>query len=100
MKKEFVTFTRDLAGLEENEEVDIAIRDLTPEQHKYKYDAKLVKAIITSSPDKLPEGDTLWIRSWTGVLHPKPWAIKVLADMGETLPGRPHDETLAHLELT
>ncbi|MFC1958826.1 phenylphosphate carboxylase subunit gamma [Chloroflexota bacterium] len=100
MKKEFVTFTRDLASLKENEEIDIAIRDLTPEQHKHKYDAKLVKAIVTSSPDKLPEGDTLQVRSWTGVLHPKPWAIKVLADIGETLPGCPHDETLAHTELT
>ena len=100
MKKEFVTFTRDLAELKENEEISLAIRDLTPEQHKYKYNTQLVKAILASSPDKLPEGDTLWIRSWTGVLHPKPWAIKILADLGETLPGRPHDETIAHLELT
>ncbi len=100
MKKEFLTFTRDLAGLKENVEVNIAIKDLSPEQHKHKYDCKLVKAILSSKPDKLPEGDTLWVRSWTGVLHPEPWAIKVLSDLGETLVGHPADETIAHFELT
>lgn len=100
MKKEFLTFTRDLARLQQNKETDIAIRDLSPRQHKHKYDCKLVKAILSSKPDKLPEGDILWVRSWTGVLHPKPWAIKVLSDLGETLPGHPGDETIAHLELT
>ncbi len=98
MKKEYVTFTPALADLEQNKETQIAIRDLTPKEHKRKYDTKLVKAILSSSPDKLPDGDTLWVRSWTGVLHPKPWAIKILGDIGETLPGRPHEETLSQLE--
>lgn len=100
MKKEFMTFTRDLADLKENEEISLTIRDLTPEQRKYKYDAKIVKAILSSSPDKLPDGDVLWVRSWTGVLHPKPWAIKVMADLGETQPGHPAAETTEHQELT
>ncbi len=46
---------------------------------------------------KLPEEDILWIRSWTGVLHPKPWAIKIIAELDEVLPGRPQDETLSQL---
>lgn len=100
MKKEYVTFTRDLASLAQNKETDITIRELTPTQHKHKYNAKIVKAILSSKPDKLPDGDTLWVRSWTGVLHPKPWAIKVLSEIGETLPGRPSAETTEERELT
>lgn len=97
MKKKFVTFVRDLSELVEDREATIAIRDLSPGPRKY--DCKIVKAILASSPDKLPEGDILWIRSWTGVLHPEPWAIKIVAELDETLPGRPHDETLSQLQV-
>ncbi len=93
MMSEYVTFVKDLDELREEVEINIAIRDLSPGRQKY--DCKLVKAILSSVPEKLQDGDTLWIRSWTGVLHPKYWSIKVLGDLGETLPGRPHDETLS-----
>jgi len=96
MKKEFMTFVRDIDQLTEGQEVTLAVRDLTPGPRKY--DCKIVRAILTSSPDKLPDGDVLWIRSWTGVAHPEPWAIKIVAELEETLPGRPHDETLSLLE--
>ena len=98
MKKEFLTFIRDIPDLVENEETSLTVRDLSP--GRTKYDAKIVKAILSSSPDKLPDSDTLWVRSWTGVLHPKPWAIKVLSDLGETQPGHPAAETTEHQELT
>lgn len=97
MKKEFLTFVSDLSELVEDKEVTIAIRDLSPGPRKY--DCKIVKAILTSSPDKLPEGDVLWIRSWTGVLHHEPWTIKIVAELDETLPGHPHDETLSQLQM-
>ena len=97
MKKEFMTFVKDLNELTEGKEIALAIRDLTPGPRKY--DCKIVKAVVASSPEKLPEGDVLRIRSWTGVLHPKPWAIKILAELDETLPGRPHDETLSQLRI-
>jgi hypothetical protein len=93
MKKEFMAFVKDLSELTEGKEIALAIRDLAPGPRKY--DCKIVKAVVASSPEKLPEGDVLRIRSWTGVLHPKPWAIKILAELDETLPGRPHDETLS-----
>ena len=41
-----------------------------------------VKAILSSSPEKLPGADTLWIRWQRGYLHPQPWAIKIIEDMG------------------
>jgi len=97
MKKEFLTFVKGLNELTEGKEIALPISDLTPGPRKY--DCKIVKAVIASSPEKLPEGDVLRIRSWTGVLHPNPWAIKILAELDETLPGRPHDETLSQLRI-
>ena len=61
MKKEFMTFVQDINQLAQGKEVTLAIRDLTPGRRKY--DGKIVKAILASSPDKLPDGDVLWIRS-------------------------------------
>lgn len=95
MKKEFLTFVKELDELVEDKEISIAIRDLTTGPHKY--DCKIVKAILSRSPDKVQDWDVLWIRSWTGVAHPVPWAIMVRAILDETLPGRPHDETLKQL---
>ncbi|MDO8637818.1 MAG: phenylphosphate carboxylase subunit gamma [Dehalococcoidia bacterium] len=96
MKKEFMMFVSDLSELVEKKEVTVAVRDLT--QGPRKYDCKIVKAVLSSSAD-LPGGDVLWIWSWTGVPHPKPWSIKIKGEVGETLPGRPHDETLSNLSL-
>jgi hypothetical protein len=95
MKKEYVTFVSDLKDLTENVEVTIAIRDLTPGPRKY--DCKIVRAVLSSSSDKLTDSEILRVRSWTGVMHPQPWAIKVVKELDETLPGRPHDETLKTL---
>lgn len=96
MKKEYVTFVKDLTDLTVDKEITVAIRDLTPGPRKY--DCTIVKAFVDNSPGKIPDGDVLWIRSWTGVLHPEPWAIKVIAELDETLSGRPSDETVSKLE--
>lgn len=97
MKKQFMTFVKDMNELVEDVELALAVRDLAPGRRKY--DCKIVKAILVSSPRKLPDGDILWIRSWTGVLYPEPWAIKIMASLDETLHGRPHEETLSQLEV-
>jgi hypothetical protein len=95
VKKEYVTFVSNLKDLVENKEVSMAVRDLTPGPRKY--DCKIVKAVISKSAEKLPDGDILQIRSWTGVLHPELWRIQIIKELDETLPGRPHDETLKSL---
>lgn len=92
MKKEYLTFTPDIKELIENQEVTLTIKDLTPGPHKY--DARVVKAILSSDPGRLPEGDVLRVRSWTGVLYPQPWAIKIVEELEETEAGLPHGETL------
>jgi len=92
MKKEYLTFIPDIKDLIENQEVKLTIKDLTPGPRKY--DARIVKAILSSSPTRLPDGDVLWVRSWTGVLYPQPWAIKIIGGAGEIEVGLPHGETL------
>jgi hypothetical protein len=92
MKKEYQTFTPDIKNLVENEEVKLTIKDLNPGTAKY--GAKIVKAILASDPTKLPHGDVLHIRSWTGVLYPQTWAIKIIEELEETEAGVPHGETI------
>jgi hypothetical protein len=92
MKKEYLTFVQRLDDLVERKEIELTIRDLTPGQRKY--DAKVVKAVLSGSPEGLPDGDILWVRSWIGILYPDPWGIKILGEVGEYLSGKPHGETL------
>jgi len=81
MKKEYLTFVSSLEGLPENQEIQLVIRDLTPGPQKY--DARYVKAIVSSSPEKLSDNDILWVRSQVGVLYPEPWYIKIIIEIGE-----------------
>ena len=89
MGKEYVTFITHLEDLAEGREIVLTIRDLTPGPRKY--DARIVRAIVSRHPERLPEADVLRVRSWTGTLYPQPWAIKITQEVGET-PGRPHGE--------
>jgi hypothetical protein len=92
MKKEYQIFTPDIKNLVENKETKLTIKDLNPGTSKY--GAKIVKAILSSDPTKLPEADVLHIRSWIGALYPQTWAIKIIEEVDETDPGVPHGETI------
>lgn len=93
MAKEYLVFVEDMKKeLLEGREILLTIKDLTP--GKRKYENRIVKAIVSSLPDKLPGSDVLRVRSWTGVLYPQLWAIKIIEEIGEVLPGVPHGETL------
>jgi hypothetical protein len=93
MNKEWVIFVSRMEDLTDDEESVLTIRDLSPGPRKY--NAKVVKARISSRPDNIPDGDVLWVRSWIGHLHPKPWAIKIIEEVGPYIPGTPHGETLS-----
>lgn len=85
MKKEYLTFVSEfgienLKDLEEDKEIELVVRDLSP--GRYKYEARYVRAKI-SSPEKLPGADTLWVRFQHGVLHPKRYAIQITEELGE-----------------
>ncbi len=98
MKREYVTFVRRLANLAEGKQV-LFIKDLTPGPSKY--DTKLVRAELSRNAHTLPNGDTLWIRSETGYLHPQPWTIKILNELPPYVPGEPWQDlftALKHLD--
>jgi len=92
MGKEYETFVRSIDELAEGQEVQLTIRDLTPGPRKYR--CRVVKAIVYNSPDKLPDGDTLRVRSWTGVMYPQPRMMRIVKEVGDIVPGIPHGETL------
>ncbi len=85
---EYITRVKSLTDLKEGEEIELFIQDLTPGPRKY--DAQIVKAVVSSSPDKIPGGDVLWVRSPLGKLYEKPWGIKITQKLELAMPGRPY----------
>jgi hypothetical protein len=93
MAKEYAVFVEDMQrDLVEGREISLTIKDLTNGPRKY--ENRVVKAIVCSSSENLPGADILRIRSWTGVLYPHPWFIKIIEELEEVVPGVPHGETL------
>ena len=93
MSKEWVIFVSRMEDLADDKESVLTIRDLSPGPRKY--NAKVVRARVSSRPETIPDGDVLWVRSWIGHLHPKPWGIKIIEEVGDYIPGIPHGETLS-----
>ena len=86
-KKEYDTFTDNPQTVPATVmEVSLAIRELTPDDRKKMYLTRYVKANVCGDPDKMPEGDVLWLRWQRGKLYPKPAAIKILGELGEFMP--------------
>ncbi|MBU2607818.1 MAG: phenylphosphate carboxylase subunit gamma [Chloroflexi bacterium] len=92
MVKEYSTFVSAPQGLPEGQEIKLAIKDLTPGPRKY--DCRIVKAIVASSSDRIEGGDVLWLKSLVGITSPKPWAIKILEELGDSIPRPPYSELI------
>jgi hypothetical protein len=88
--KEYQTFVEYVDALPEGKDIVLGIHDLTPGRQKY--DMQIVKAKIYRSMDKEPGADVLWLRTLAGALHPKPWAMKIVESLGDSLPGYPYGE--------
>lgn len=68
-------FVRKLNELEEGKESEREVRDAQT------YERKQVKALVSSSPEKLPDGEPLWVRGMLGqLLDEKPWQIKIVSE--------------------
>ena len=85
-KKEFLTFVGKLEDLTQGKEVELLVKDLAPGRKKY--DARYVRAVVSSDSKDLSDSDVLWIRGLVGVLYPQPWVIKITAEVGEFPSGR------------
>ncbi len=90
MSKEYLAFIDNPETLPAGQEIELSIRDLTPGRQKY--DCRNVRAVIADSPDKVPGSDVLWLRSLTGLPYPKPWAIKIVAELDEYIHRRPFSD--------
>ena len=88
MSKEYSTFISDPRELPQGQEINLAIKDLTPGPRKY--DCRIVKAILSSSPDKIEGGDVLWLKSLVGITFPEPWAMKIVEELGDSIPRPPY----------
>jgi hypothetical protein len=72
---EYLTFVKTLRELAEDRLIELMVADLSPGPHKYCY--KRVRARVARSADKLPGADILWVRYYSGNLHPQPYVIKI-----------------------
>ena len=95
---EYESHVKHFKDLEEGKTVVLTIRDLTPGKHKF--NARVARVQISRSPEALANRDKLWVRSVVGVKDPQPWGLKVVEELGITVPGKPYSdiyETLAKM---
>jgi hypothetical protein len=80
MAQTYDAFVDDPTTLKMGEEIEIAIRELTPENPRMKYRTRYVRALV----DKPKEGaDTLLLRWQRGRLHQEKFSIKITKEVGE-----------------
>lgn len=84
-KKEYDSFIDNPDALADGE-IALAIRELTPDNRRRKYLTRYARCIISRDLQKMPDGDILWLRWQRGRRHPKPFAIKIVEELGEFLP--------------
>jgi hypothetical protein len=63
----------------EGEEQMIQVRDAET------FEQKVVKAIVSKSPETLPGADSLRVRWQRGQALPEMWAIKIIEDLGSVM---------------
>lgn len=84
-KKEYDSFVDNPDALADGE-IALAIRELTPDNQRKKYLTRYAKCMICRDPQKMPDGDVLWLRWQRGRQYPSPFAIKIVEELGEFLP--------------
>jgi hypothetical protein len=77
---------------QQDQEISLAIRLLTPTDRKLKYCTRVVQCLISSDPTKYR--DRLHVRYQRGLLHPKPWSIDIIKE-GTGLMTLEADSTMA-----
>lgn len=85
-KKEYDCFVDNPEKLADGQEIDLAIRELTPDNPRKKYLTRYVKCRVARNPETIPDGDILWMRWQRGRKHPKSFAIKIVKELGAFLP--------------
>lgn len=61
---------------DDQKNIELIIRDLNPEDPRFKYNSCFAKVNVSKDKSRYP--DTLWIRLGRGQLQDEPWSIEVL----------------------
>ena len=64
---------------QQDQEITLAVRLLTPENRKLKYCTRVVSARISNDPTRY--SDRLHVLFQRGLLHPKPWSIDIIREL-------------------
>lgn len=81
-RKEYDTFIlTDLETFPEDQEMEMIVRDLNPQDRRYKYRSTYAIAMVSKSESKYP--DLLWVRLGRGQLQEKPWSIKIIKEINK-----------------
>jgi hypothetical protein len=81
-RKEFDTFLlQDPATFIEDQEVELIVRDLKPEDRRTKYRSFFARAKVSKSSSSYP--DLLWVRLGRGQLLEEPWSIEILKEVNK-----------------
>ena len=79
---EYDTFIlTDPGSVPEDLETELIVRELTPNDKRYKYRSFYASALLSRSETKYP--DRLWIRLGRGQLQEKPWSIKIIKEINK-----------------
>ncbi len=78
--KQYQVVVTGLGALPQGQEIELAVRDLSAGTRKY--DCRYVKAIVSSSSETLPNGDSLRLISSNGYVYPDLWRIRIVKELG------------------
>ena len=84
-KRDWETFVRSPAQLEEGVPIPLVLVDLTPGPRKYSLRHAVV--VIDRRQDALPGADVLWVRTPVGVKLSEPYAMRIVRELPAELPG-------------
>lgn len=80
--KEYDTFVlTDPSSVPEDKETELILRELTPNDKRYKYRSFYAMALLSKSETKYP--DRLWVRLGRGQLQEKPWSVKIIKEINK-----------------
>ena len=75
--QEYDTFLlEDPAGMPDDQQLELIVRDLTPADRRNKYRSFFAQARISKSATRY--ADRLWVRLGRGQLLKDPWSIEIL----------------------
>ena len=85
---EYLGWIRSFSDAKDGQEIELLVQNLTPGPRKY--ESQIVRALVSTSRESMPEGDVLWLRTALGRPTGKPWAMKIIKELGVAIKGKPY----------